>query len=172
MKLIYWKAVKIRGFAGKYIVSNYSEVLNLRTGNLLSPYKDHTGAFRYHLSKNNNRKGIAAHKLVWRHFKKSHLGTKLIMHIDYNKENNYTKNLDKLKRGDYLRLWNEYKNRVRGVYKHTQIKKGVNYTFWRAVLKVNNKVKTLGYYKTRKEAIEGYFLGYLEIYKRPPFELR
>ncbi len=140
---------------------------------LLKPTKLPNGSLYYHLTKHNNVKRITAHKLVFQHFKQTELNPKYwIHHKDFNKENNHSPNLNQKSRGDYLRLWNIRKNRIRGVYKYKQISRGKLYEKWRAVLKHKNKVKTIGYFQTQQEAEKAFCEGYQNMYGVFPYTNR
>lgn len=170
---IIWKKVKYRGFKGRYLVSNYGEVRGLYRNTLLKPTNDLSGGLSVCLHKNENIKRIVIHKLVFQHFKKKELDKKKwVHHLDFNKENNHSPNLNQKSRGDYLRLWNAHKNRVRGVYKWKMTNKGIEYQKWRAVVKHKNKVKTIGYFDKKQEAEKAFCVGYKKIYGFFPYTNR
>lgn len=159
---------KVIGFKDRYKVSNYGEVYSIKSKKNLKPTRIYTGALYVHLFKDGNQYSTMMHNLVYKHFKKDELGNKYVHHMDFNKGNNFVKNLDKMKRGDLLRLWYEQKNRARGVYK---VNNPASLNKYRAVLKINNKVVTLGYFKKKDDAVKCFIAGYYKQYNRIPFTL-
>lgn len=155
-----WVPVK---FDNRYLVSNYGDLFSVRFKRFLKPYKMPNGSLRYTFP----NRTIAVHKLVFNHFRNARLiqYKHLIMHLDYNRENNRELNLERMKHGDVLRKWYEYKKQKRGVYKWTDGR----YTKWRAALKVGGKVKTLGYYDLKEHAEAAYYEGYKAIFGNYPY---
>lgn len=171
MKVI-WRKVKNLHYQRKYEVSNYGDVRIIESKRLLTKFKFSNGALYVGLNKNGHTTSIAIHRLVFKHFKIEELSKKKwVHHLDFNKENNHSPNLDQKSRGDYLRLWNTERNRQRGVYFYKQPKKNGKgfYEKYRAVVKYRDKVKTLGYFKTKQEAEIAYYGGFKELYGYYPY---
>ena len=95
-----WKDIK--GYEGKYQVSNYGNVRSLMYHNakgikrisLLKPATDNRGYFRCALSKNNILKTYKVHRLVAQAFIPNPNNYPQINHLDGNKKNNNTENLE------------------------------------------------------------------------------
>lgn len=100
-----WKEIK--GYEGKYIISNYGEIISLPR------YKENKGKMQYvepreickyvnkkngyvyvQLWNNAEYKNIRLHRLVAEHFVEKIIGKEQINHIDGNKQNNRADNLE------------------------------------------------------------------------------
>lgn len=113
--------------------------------------------------------GIYSYKsvanLVLSHFKKHEIDKNYALHINYNTLDNNSTNLKWATLGDIRRISFEKKKKSRGVYKYKHAKKKQ----WRAVLKIDNKTITIGYYKTKTQAQIAYRMKYFETYNRMPY---
>ncbi len=100
-----WKDVK--GYEGLYQVSNLGRIKRLerdrkyfRGGyssykeDFMCPSKDGKGYLFLKLTKNKVRKSFKVHRLVAIHFLKNDLKLNQVNHIDYDKENNFSGNLE------------------------------------------------------------------------------
>jgi hypothetical protein len=82
----------ISNYEGVYRVSNKGNVLSIRYGRLLKP-DNSTKYSRVTLSLNNNTKRIPIHRLVADAFINNENNLNLVNHIDENKRNNNSENL-------------------------------------------------------------------------------
>lgn len=162
-----WKKVKLKHF-NHYKVSNYGRVVNTKTNKylagLLIPSKIRGNFIQIHFHNKEHSKTIFLHILVFKHFKPNEL-KHYVWHNDYNGLNNKENNLSELTRGDIYRKGYELKKQKRGVYKWTV----GNSEYFRAALKVKDKVVTLGYTNKKKDAEILYEFGYKFIYGSLPF---
>lgn len=85
-----WKDIK--GYEGKYQVSNMGKVRNILTGNLLSAYSGRYS--QVHLGPKNNQKTVRIHRLVAEAFIPNPDNLPLVNHKDENKMNNCVDNLE------------------------------------------------------------------------------
>lgn len=160
----YW--LPIIGFPN-YLISNYGEVLSKASNKMLRQWK-HTNGRSYYVSlaRNGNGYSKSVSKLVTKHFKNDWTYQKqYAIHLNLNPENNKESNLRVSTRGDMLRFWNQKTNRIRGVYKHEYGNKP-----FRAALKIDNKVKTIGYFETEYDAAIEYFMEYKKLYGVYPYD--
>lgn len=93
-----WK--NILGYEGLYLISNLGEVKSLpRKGAYKNPYilkqaKSTAGYFQVCLSKNSKMRTKQIHRLVAEHFVINNDKSLEVNHIDGNKENNHSSNLE------------------------------------------------------------------------------
>ena len=107
---------------------------------------------------------IPIDKLVLKYFKGIKRSKKFALHLDFNKLNDKSINLDWSKRGDLLRYYNTRKNKIRGIYPWRIGKKK-----FRAVLKIRKKVVSLGYFNTYDDALKVYLDSYTKAFGYLPF---
>lgn len=168
-----WKTVK---FNKKYEVSNYGEVRNKRTGTVLKPWKlnDYTSlvflSFKVRKGVHVN-KSYGLHKLVSTHFQYHKLEQNSAINVDYNGSNNKLTNLLPSSSGQRSSYNSKHsrakkKGKTHGVYKWklADAKKK-----WRAMIsdgmgKGKSSVKTIGYFRTRKEAMVAYRQAFYSMY--------
>lgn len=165
-----WKKVKIKG-CNNYRVSNLGRLKNTKTNYITKGYVNRITLSRgpllmFSLFIKNKEFRVPAHKLVFSHFKTSQLENYCVWHNDLNGTNNKDTNLYDLTYGDLLRKSHQEINRKRGVYKFS-IPGSLNK--FRAALKVDNKIVTLGYTKKHKDAEILYEFGYSMIYGVQPY---
>jgi hypothetical protein len=154
---------RVNGYKN-YTVNNQGEVFNVKTKHKLTPYKRKIGRQYYiQLSKNNITQNFNLAKLVCDHFKKKELHSEYVKHLNFTTEDNRNKNLKRCTRGDLRRHYNQGKKR--GVYTWTD---GIR-QYYRATLKIDDKCKTIGYYKKRKDAVIAYKAAFLVEYGMLPF---
>lgn len=83
----------IRGYEGKYQVSNLGKVKNLKTKNILKG--NYTRGYRYVvLCKNGSQSSPKVHRLVAETFVENPCGFECINHVDGDKANNHIDNLE------------------------------------------------------------------------------
>lgn len=97
-----WKDIK--GFEGMYRISNTGKIQSLARvvpvthrhikAKLLKPYPNHRGYLLVLLSKDGIYHRLIVHRLVASHFIDNPLAKAEVNHIDGNKQNNYTENLE------------------------------------------------------------------------------
>lgn len=87
-----WRAVS--GYEGRYEISNYGRVKNVKLNHILKPLLVIGGYFRVDLSSNNNVKHFRLHKLVAEAFIPNPNNLPQINHKDENKSNNRADNLE------------------------------------------------------------------------------
>jgi len=178
MKEIFRK-LKYSGFS-HYSVSNYGKVRNNNTGRILKGHIGHSGKLMHSLHNNYQTLVKCTHIIVLDHFRKNELGKTCGIHLDNVFLNNKSSNLEWATLGEVIsrkRLALETKKgRIPGI---TDMRKYNSTTPlekpFRAMLseriKDSNKYKaiTLGYFKTKKEAAEAYYVAYLTKFGNEPF---
>lgn len=154
-----WK--DIPDYEGLYQVSNNGDVKSLsremknRFNSFVSKEKvlkkglSSSGYFTVVLSKNNCKKTIQVHQLIAISFlNHTPNGMKMVIdHIDNNKQNNNVEN---------LRIVTNRFNCYRNQGKYTSLFKGISYVkrkkIWKAQIRINTKVVTIGYFKSEQDA--------------------
>lgn len=158
---------KIRNFP--YYVYNDGRIQNQKSKYFLTPYQVTNQYGYYYVKLQNKEKGKVFNiaKLVLKYFKPTELTKtfKYPLHIDYKMENNEVSNLKKGKRGDRMREIYTLKNKQRGVYTWNQ----GPYKKYRVAFKLDNKLKTFGYYNTKKEAKVMFIKHYTSVYGVSPY---
>lgn len=160
---------QIRGYKN-YIIYNDGSIYSVKSKKYITPhqsYKKHYAYYYIQLHKNGVSECFNLAKLVLKYFKPNELSKKmsLPLHLDLNTKNNKVDNLTAGTLGDRKRIINTIKKAKRGVYKW----KNSKYTKWRAVLKIDEKAVTLGYFNTKKEAETLYFDKFKEVYGYAPY---
>lgn len=120
------------------------KIKNITTNKILKPYlngRKHSICLQGKVKS----KTFVVDRLVMKYFKKVTKKKISAMHINKNMLDDSVPNLKPLKRGDLLRSY----RKAKGVYKHKDKYGTIRY---RAMLTINYKQKTLGYFKTKKEA--------------------
>lgn len=133
-----------------YAISNYGYVFNLKTGNVLKPFKHYVGG-NYAISLNGT--SFVLYKLVMQHFKKSEYDSSGI-HLDFNRKNNKVPNLKKVQgRSEMLQWMKAERNQIRCVYPNPNYKPYIKKSKpYKGCLNVKSKQIHVGYFKTKKEA--------------------
>jgi hypothetical protein len=159
-----WKQVKDYP---KYEVSSMGRVKSYQ-GKSPTILKGHFILNRYHqvsLSNGIKKINIFIHRLVLLHFQEHEIDKNYGLHINHITLDNRNTNLKWATLGDVRRHHNEFKKKIRGVY---QVKiRGC--TYWVPKLKINNKLKTLGYFKDKEEALFKFVEEYKNTYKSNPW---
>ncbi len=145
-----WKSVDCYK---NYEVSWFGRVRNGKTGRILKPCMASNGYLCVGLSKNGKCKTHTIHKLVANEWLENPDGKRCVDHIDGSETNNHHENL----------RYASHSENSRNMEKHSDgssIYKGVSWDArtnkWRAQIKINGKVRTLGRYSVEKEAAETY----------------
>ena len=170
--------VKIKG-CNNYSISNKGRVRNDKSGYITRGwrFKPNSNLLYVKLVRKTgeNGKNIPIHVLVAKHFNKMNKGDDSALHVNYVQYDNREPNIEGCTRGQAIvrtRRFNaDKKNRLKGIHKYY---KGLKYPNmkWRAMLSTNDtKVKTLGYFRTRKEAIKVYYKAYKALNGVSPFRL-
>jgi phosphoserine aminotransferase len=84
----------IIGYESLYEISEKAVIRNKKKGKVLKPSIDTSGYYQIHFSKNGKSKKIRVHRLVAEHFIANPLGKNQVNHIDGNKLNNTSSNLE------------------------------------------------------------------------------
>lgn len=171
MKTI-WK--KIKGFPN-HRVSNKGQIKNIKLKRLLTPNKVNkfSKLLYIYLEHNGRRKLFPIHRLVAQTFGKMKRGQDSAIHLNYIQFDNREPNLEGATRGQAMSRTRKYnrlkKNKLKGIYKWSFGNKK-----WRAVLSLGDAkmgTKTLGYFKTRKDAKKAYYNAYVEHFNEIPFRV-
>lgn len=86
---------EIEGFNGRYQISSWGRVRNVRTGCILKPYKNERGYLKVYLNKGNGKKAKPRiNRLVAQAFIPNPYNLPQVNHKDGNKENNSYTNLE------------------------------------------------------------------------------
>jgi len=136
-----------------YFVSNFGNIKNSKINIIMKPSTDKDGYKLVVLSKNGIRKCFRVHRLVGKAFLENPDSKKVIDHIDNNPANNNVKNLRWCSQNDNSCNRGRTKNNksgFKGVCFDKPLKK------YRASIKINGKIKHLGYYETAEEASKAY----------------
>ena len=161
-----WQAIK--DYEGLYEISNIGRLKSLEkewiAGMGKKRHKKETimklflGTNGYLITRIYNgdmRKTVKLHQLVWDVFgNKSRNGTKLqVDHIDNNKQNNRIDNLQLLTNRQNM---SKYYKSKKNSSKYTGVCWAKAKNRWVAQIKINNKTKTLGYFKNEIDASAAY----------------
>lgn len=84
----------IKGYEGKYLISNFGKVISLKKSILLTLKKINTGYWVIQLWKNNRYENFLVHRLVGIHFVPNPTNLPQINHKDSDKENCRADNLE------------------------------------------------------------------------------
>ncbi len=128
----------------QYAISNYGEVINIKTGNKLKPYTNKNGYLEVGLSKNKRTHRKRIHRLVGNAFIDKINEKSLIDHKDGNKTNNNLTNLRWCNNSENMRnskISSRNNSGVRGVSFNKENQK------WKAVITVNGKIMHIGYFE-------------------------
>lgn len=159
----------IRGFDKMYQISNFGRVKSkkrkfVREDRLLSQRQVSCRLYVDLKKSNGKHSPKSVSKLVLLHFKKKELGKDYSLHLNRNQLDNKSRNLKWSTLGDIKRYIYETRKKKRGVYYFKNGNKN-----WRAVIKVDNLTKTIGYFENKSEAEFIYKTTYELIYGRKPY---
>jgi NUMOD4 motif len=167
-----WKTIPYKRFS-HYKISDLGRLFNTRTdkfleGHILNSYSD---LLYVYLCNKGHTKRYAVHKLVAKAFGKLTRKFNTAYHNNYIQDDNRNKNLTACTPGEAggrtRRHNNELNKRKRGVYKYSHPKSSNK---WRAMFNLGKMyVKTIGYYKTYKEAETAYKKAYSAYYGSNPY---
>lgn len=159
-----WK--KVKKFP-KYQVSNFGRVKSFQKNKetILRGHKFNNKYQQVWISNKKECHNIFVHILVLRHFKRKQLGKDYSLHLNGLTLDNHEENLRWANKGDIYRFWYRHKKKQRGVY---EVKIG-NMYYWVAKLKINKKLKTIGYSPSKQIAELLYQNKYKEVYGINPY---
>lgn len=153
----------------EYIITNTGELYSIHYKKWMKKFKTyHSGKYYYMLSNSGVTKSFSVGALVLTMFGDIGLPNETDFHINYIRSDNNFTNLKWVDRSEAHRLmWKRKRaNRVvKGVNKWTHPESRKK---WRVVMKVKDKIATIGYYKTRKEALVAHQTKYFELYGEMP----
>lgn len=121
-----WKPIK--GYEGKYLVSNEGRLLSCTTGQFLTPKKDSCGYLIVRLKNKCGKKYQLVHRLVAHAFILKPIGLNEINHINEIKDDNRVENLEWVSHKDNLI---KHYEKHPDIYKHFKIEnygKKLNYS--------------------------------------------
>lgn len=111
-----WKYIK--GFENLYQISNFGRIKSMYSNELILKFRlSSTGYFRVYLYKNKIAKDFYVHRLVGKAFVKGYKKGLEINHKDFNKLNNFYKNLEWLTKNKNI-LYSKFNN-LKGEQVHT-----------------------------------------------------
>ena len=145
----------VKGYEGKYQISNHGNVKSLKRGKerILKPSKDGGGYYKVLLAKNGINKTKKVHQLVAIAFlNHKPNGMKIIVdHKNRDKLNNSLNNLQLISQRENLSKYKKgYSSKYTGVCWYKPSKK------WLASITINGKQKHLGYFINELEASNKY----------------
>ena len=97
-----WKPIK--GYEGKYEISNLGGVRNRKRGNKLLPYRDGRNHLKVGLHHDGKQKHVFVHRLIYEAFVGEIPDGYVIHHIDHNQFNNCVDNLKLMSRSEHMSL--------------------------------------------------------------------
>ena len=141
--------MEINGFENYLIYEDGKIWSKWSKGRFLKPIVSRDGYLRITLSKDNKPKHMSVHRLIALHYIDNPENKELVDHIDRNKLNNDISNL----------RWATYSENnintcIKGAIKFRGVSKTNNR--FRACIKIDGKLKHIGYYDTPKLASEAY----------------
>lgn len=162
--------VKVKGFSN-YKISNMGNVVNIKKEKQVTIFfdKQRNNYALVSLFKKGKRHTKPLGRLVVAHFQIKEIDKKFVFHLDLDHKNNKNINLKQASRGDLYRYYYTMKKRQRGVYIWNQTKNKKTITRWRAMLKVNNRLVTVGYTDTKPEAQKLYLKAFKAYYGYIPY---
>lgn len=89
-----WLPVLYKNVNGEYLISNFGRLKNSSTGKILKHHFDTKGYPQYSLRINSFKLTVKAHRLVAAAFVKNNEDKPQVNHIDGNKQNNISSNLE------------------------------------------------------------------------------
>lgn len=98
-----WKTIK--GYEGRYLVSNQGNIMSCQTGKLMNFGKDKSGYYVVNLSNNNGRKTQLVHRIVAHAFVSKPKGLNEVNHINENKNDNRVENLEWISHSENLKKY-------------------------------------------------------------------
>ena len=145
-----------------YLVSNFGNIKNNKTNRIMKQDTHKQGYKQIGLTKNGKQKHFYVHRLVGIAFLENPDNKQMIDHIDENKANNNVKNLRWATCKDNLANQGKRTNNKSG-FKGVCFDKPLNK--YKAYIRINGKIKHLGYFETAEEASKAYEAKAKEIHK-------
>jgi hypothetical protein len=133
-----------------YMISDKGRVFSIKRNKFLKPGIDKGGYYFVILYNYNIVKKFRIHRLVGLHFLKNPENKKCIDHINNNKLDNTINNLrfaTSQQNSQNAKISKRNKFGVKGVYFHKKSNK------YHVQIRINNKLKHIGYYKTLEQAM-------------------
>ncbi len=140
---------KIKGYNGRYLISNTGRVLSTDRHTILK-LKDSARYLKVNLRKYHSRKTktYLVHRLVAEHFLSNYREDLTVNHIDGNRNNNNSDNLEMISSISNIYDYS-FRNANYGVYK-------TKYDTYNARFQINGKRRNLGCFRTFDEAQSAY----------------
>ena len=145
-----------------YQVSWWGRVRNAKTGRILKACVSSNTYLTLNLSKMGKAKSFSVHVLVAREWVENPDNKRCVDHIDGNKTNNHYENLRWATHSENGRNQKNQTNTssvYKGVYLHKPTKK------WMAYIRINKKLKNLGYHASEREAGMAYNMAAVKYFK-------
>lgn len=151
-----------------YTIDELGNVYSIKSDKYLKPYKTNHKVDTLYvcLNKSGESYTFSLAKLVLKVFQPSQtVINTFAIHQDLELENCANFNLERGSRADRIRMMNEIRGKIRGVYTFPHGKKK-----YRAVIKTpTGKTKTLGYFKHKWYAQHVFNMQYREYYGKLPY---
>lgn len=84
----------IKGYENIYLVSNFGQIKNIKTNQILKPIDSHGYKYVHLCDENHKRTNKPIHRLVAFHFLQNYKNFPQVNHKDGNKSNNHVDNLE------------------------------------------------------------------------------
>lgn len=152
--MIVWKPIK--GYEGRYLVSNQGDIMSCYSGKILSPRNDECGYEIVHLTNEYGKKHHLVHRLVAHAFIPKPKGINEINHINEIKNDNRVENLEWVSHKENLqKYWDNHPEKKKEVvksprktndYRNTEIVQiTLSNEFVKVWKNISTIVKELGY---------------------------
>ena len=93
----------VAGYEGLYIATPSGDIISMKTNSPLKPFTTNSGYFMVRLYKNKQNTRHYVHRIIARTFHENPLNKPVVNHIDGNKKNNRSSNLEWLTRSENTR---------------------------------------------------------------------
>jgi hypothetical protein len=147
----YWGSID--GYLN-YEVSWFGRVRHAGTEQILEPRNTHQGYLTVYLYKNWKGKQHLVHRLVAHEWVPNPLEKRCVDHIDGDRMNNHHENLRFATHAENNRNSMKTNNTRSSTYQGVYLNKPMH--TWMAYIRINGKLKNVGYYEIEKEAAATY----------------